>query len=178
MVKITAGQEQRLREIIGRGLIAGIGSETGQTCIEGAIALSIGERLTTTPSCVGNEDRNWAILINDAPWSSPAARAEALLPIALAQTGSAGTDRTVWVLAVALGTIRRVLPLALRAAGMVDEADACSIARDLPSARLAAAAAARTAKALRAGAAEAVARAAAMGAWPSPGLLPGEGSRL
>lgn len=112
-----------LREIIGRGLIHGIGNATadeGQTCIEGAIALACGGDLSDSPPCVHWADRAYSIEVNDAGWSSPSARAEALLPLALAQVGTAGADRTEWARRVAEGTIRRVLPLALRTAATAD----------------------------------------------------------
>ena len=105
----------RLRAIIGRGLVAGLGTPK-QTCIEGAVALACGLPLSDTPPCVAAPDRAYAIAVNDAPWSSPESRAEALLPLALAHVGTAGTDRRPWIARVVDGTIRRVLPLTLRAA--------------------------------------------------------------
>ncbi len=41
-----------------------------------------------------------------------------MLPLGLAQLGTAGTDRTEWVRRVVEGTIRRALPIALRAAAV------------------------------------------------------------
>ena len=134
-------QRKQLEEIFDRGLTAGIGSATGRTCIEGALSLVFDGELGDQPSCVASPDRVWAIQINDADWPSPEARAKALLPIALAQAGTAGTDRTAWVQAVVLGTIQRVLPIALEAVGLADEAEACRESTDLESAADAAAAA-------------------------------------
>lgn len=107
----------KLREIVPAGLIGGKGTGApGSLCIESAICLALGEPHGDNPSCVAPEDRAYAIVINDAPWPSPQARAEALLPLGLAQLGTAGTDRSAWVARVVEGTIRRVLPIALRAA--------------------------------------------------------------
>lgn len=108
----------KLREIFARGLIAGVGDES-QTCVEGAISLACGLPLSDTPPCVAAEDRAFAIRLNDAQWSSPQARSEALLPLALAQIGTAGKSRKRWVARVWLGTVRAILPVALRAAASV-----------------------------------------------------------
>lgn len=127
--------ESKLREIFARGLTDGLGSADGQTCIQGAISLATTGELSDTPECVADEDRLWSITINDAPWSSPEARAEALLPIALAQIGTAGTDRSVWVERVVLGTIQRVLPIALDAGGLGEHAETCRRATTLEEAQ-------------------------------------------
>lgn len=120
-----------LRDIFSRGLTEGLGTRDS-TCVEGAIALAMGEGLTDQPSCVAPADRDWAIVINDGPWSSPQARAEALLPIALAQIDTAGADRQAWIEAVVLGTTRCVLPIVLQSVGV--EADACEKATNLATA--------------------------------------------
>jgi hypothetical protein len=174
-----------LEEIIGRGLVAGLGDER-QTCIEGAISLACGGDLSDSPPCVAQEDREYAISVNDAPWSSPAARAEALLPLALAQVGTAGSDRQAWVERLVIGTVRRVLPMALTAAGVAPEiVRACRDATTLGAAARAAAwaaeraavawsaarAAARAAAERAAGAA--AARAAKAAAWAATGAATG-----
>ena len=74
---------------------------------------------TPLVGCVASPDRDYAVAVNDSAWSSPEARAQHMLPLALAQIGTAGTDRTVWEAHVLEGTIRRVLPLPLRAAARV-----------------------------------------------------------
>jgi hypothetical protein len=132
---------EKLRTIFARGLTGGLGTANGQTCIEGAISLACGGGLSDSPACVAEPDRSYAIAINDAAWSSPAARAEALLPLALAQLDTAGRDRTVWARALAEGTIRRVLPIGLRAAGLDAEAERCAREGTADSARSAARAA-------------------------------------
>lgn len=156
---------EQLRTIFARGLALGIGRADGQVCIESAIALASGEGLTESPSCVDKADRNWAITINDAHWSSSKARAEALLPIALAQIGTAGTNRRAWVEAVAIGTVQRVLPIALRAAGLEAKARACEGVTTLRGAEVAARAGANAAtRAAALAAANYAVRAAALAA--------------
>ena len=163
---MTPEQRQRLVEIVNAGLISGLGTpRAGSLCVEAAVCLALGEAHSDRPSCVAEPDREFAIRINDAPWSSPEARAQALLPLALAQLGTAGTDRSAWVQALTLGTVTRVLPIALRAAGLTEHADRCSQAKTLEEANryadaAAAAAAARYAVADAAADARAAARAA------------------
>ena len=116
----TPEQRQKLTEIINAGLVSGLGNaKAGHLCVEAAICLAMGESHSDRPSCVAEPDRDFAIRINDAMWPSPEARAKALLPLALAQLGTAGRDRGPWVQRVAEGTIRQILPIALRAASKV-----------------------------------------------------------
>jgi hypothetical protein len=117
---ITAETREKLTKIINAGLVRGLGkARPGRLSIEAAICLALGEPHSDRPSCVAQPDRLFAISINDAPWSSPWVRAEALLPLALAQLGTAGTDRTAWDRRVTEGTIRQIVPIALRAASSV-----------------------------------------------------------
>ena len=117
---ITAETREKLTKIINAGLVIGLGkARPGRLSIEAAICLAMGEPHSDRPSCVAQPDRLFAISINNAPWSSPWVRAEALLPLALAQLGTAGTDRTAWDRRVTEGTIRQIVPIALRAASSV-----------------------------------------------------------
>mgnify|MGYP006969344676 CR=1 FL=1 len=123
---------EKLRELFDRGLSSGLGDADAQVCIEAAINLACGGGLDDSPPCVAAADREYAIRINDARWSSPEARSEALWPLALAQIGTAGTDRGPWVRRLVEGTIRRVVPWALRRAAdrVPDHADALRAAAD------------------------------------------------
>lgn len=112
---ITEETKSKLREVIGAGLVAGAGNPVpGQMCVEAAICFAFGEPHGDAPTCVAEPDRDYAIRSNDARWPSDQARAEALLPLALASLGTAGTDRGPWVRRLAEGTIRRVVPIWLR----------------------------------------------------------------
>ena len=120
MTQITPEIRDRLTTAITPGLVSGLGQpEPGQMCVEAAICWSMGESHGDRPTCVAAPDRDYAVAINDSAWSSPAARAQHMLPLALAQLGTAGTDRAAWEARVIEGTIRRVLPLSLRAAAWV-----------------------------------------------------------
>ena len=80
--------------------------------------------------------RDFTAILNDAPdWSSPQARAEALLPLALAQLGAADADWAEWVRLLALRTVREVVPIALRAYELDEDlTTACEQAEDLTQA--------------------------------------------
>lgn len=113
--------KQKLTELITPGLVYGLGKPVaGQLCVEAAICLAMGEPHTDRPPCVAEADCRYAIRINDARWSSNQVRGAALLPLALAQLGTTGTDRGPWVKRVCEGGIRKILPLALREAARVN----------------------------------------------------------
>jgi len=161
---MTPEQRQKLVEIVNAGLVSGLGEpRPGNLCVEAAVCLALGEAHSDRPSCVAEPDRVFAIRINDAAWSSREARAKALMPLALAQLGTAGTDRSAWAQALALGTVQHVLPIALRAAGLTEHAERCAQVTTLEEAREAADAAAADAHAdaLAARAADAALAAAA-----------------
>ena len=140
MNQMTTEQLTTFDALLARGLRAGPGHNSkGQVCLLQAIALSMGEDLTDKASCVAVADRRFAIGLNDARWSSPKIRADALRPLALAQLGTAGTDRVPWVRRLVIGTVARVLPMALRARGYSAEATRCERATTLDDARSASA---------------------------------------
>lgn len=131
-MKISKKQRKKVEEVIRQGLVRGLGEpRPGETCLEGAISLAMGYPHGDTPSCVAVADRTLAIALNDMFQCTPVERAKLLLPIGLAQLGTAGEDRSAWVRALVLGTIRRVLPALLEAYGLDEHARACRDARDL-----------------------------------------------
>lgn len=159
----------KLTEIIGHGLVSGLGApRPGELCIEAAICLALGEPHGDAPTCVAEIDRVFGVRLNDARWSSSAVRAEALLPLALAQLGTAGTDRKRWMELVVIGTIQKVLPLILRPIGLEEESVQCEEAVTLVQAATAARAARDTARAAYAAdAADAADDAADAAKWPA-----------
>jgi hypothetical protein len=70
-------------------------------------------------------------VLNDAGWSSDAARTKACLPLALLTESEAAEG---WEQQYLLRVIREILPTALRAAGLGDHAVACESAEDLEAA--------------------------------------------
>lgn len=127
----------RLQEIIPRGLVSGMGlPEPGMMCVEAAVCYAMGLPHGDEPTCVNNSVRRAKIALNDAPWSSKAARAAGMLDASIAQLGSAGAefDELAFTRTYALLTVQRVLPIALRAAGMEEQATACEAVSDLAEA--------------------------------------------
>lgn len=123
MTNITITPEQRtaVATVINAGLVSGIGKPVpGQLCLEAAICLALGEPHGDRPSCVATPDRAYAIKLQDYYPGTPAQRAALFLPLGLAQLGTAGTDRGPWVAYVVEHTIRRIVPVALRAAAKLN----------------------------------------------------------
>jgi hypothetical protein len=115
-----------LNKIIDRGLCQGVGTAGGQVCIEAAIALACDGVLTDTPSCVDSLVRDFCVALNDKRWSTPKARADGMRDLAFAQLGTAGAiDRKKFRAKLVELTIRRVLPVALRAVKLEAEAKRC-----------------------------------------------------
>jgi hypothetical protein len=166
---VNAEVAAKVLATVDAGLCSGVGSPVpGHMCVEAAVCYAYGLPHGDKPPCVGAAVRSFKIALNDAEWSSNAARAKGMRRIAIAQLGSATIDQSVFVDKLALATIRRVVPLALRAAaGMPGNAKqaiaieraakACESAEDLSAAKSAAesaaaesaAAAARSARSAR-----------------------------
>jgi hypothetical protein len=141
---LSTEQESKLRDLFDRGLTCGIGSEK-QTCIEGALCLvlygDLSDNHRGAEDCRGESIVRASITLNDANWSSPEARAKGLWPLALAQIESASLDQVKIAKRYAELTIRKVLPIVLRKAGLEAEALRCERDGDEASARDAARAA-------------------------------------
>jgi hypothetical protein len=105
----------RFDTILSRGLCSGVGTRTGQMCIEAAICAVLGEPHGDKPSCVTSSVRAFKICLNDANWSSAEARAKGLRAVGIAQLGSKGTvDDIAFSTRIAELTIRILLPRLLR----------------------------------------------------------------
>ena len=119
-MSVTIEQALKVYEYVNAGLVSGLGNAVpGQMCIEAAICLAMGEPHGDTPSCVGEQDRALSIPLNDAKWSSDKARADGMRRLAIAQLGSrdlSKAQQTEWLRLVIEGVIRKIVPLALRAA--------------------------------------------------------------
>jgi hypothetical protein len=153
-----------LLSTVDAGLVAGLGSQIpGEMCIEAAVCYAYGLPHGDQPACVGSAVRSYKIGLNDSNWPSPAARAKGMRRAAVAQLGSVDLDQVEFAQRLALETIRRVLPVALDAAGV--DSTACREAVDLAAAGDAAGGAAALAAWDAAWAARAAARAAWDAAW-------------
>jgi hypothetical protein len=139
MAQLTVDVARKVMEVVDAGLCKGVGKPNpGEMCVEAAVCYALREPHGDNPSCVGAAVRAYKIVLNDANWSSNAARSEGLREIAIAQLGSVDIDQVKFSEYVALEIIRQVLPSALRGVGLNVEAEACEKAVDLSAAESAA----------------------------------------
>ena len=126
VAEITEAVAIKVRDTVDAGLVKGIGRPTpGQMCVEAAVCYAMGLPHGDEPTCVSPALRRLKIRLNDASWSSNAARAKGLRRLALAQLGSAdGLDDQVFRGRVVEMTIRRAVPVALREAARRNPAHA------------------------------------------------------
>lgn len=122
MTTITLGHATRIVDLLTHGLVQGIGiQEPGKMCVEAAVCYALGLPHSDDPGCVSPPVRRLKIRLNDALWSSNMARADGLKRLALMQLGSKGALNDVeFVRRVVDVTIRRIVPMALRAAAQVN----------------------------------------------------------
>ena len=108
------------------GLVAGMGEPSpGYMCVEAAVCYAYGLPHSDEPPCVGRAVRSLKIKANDSDWSNNIARSNGMIRLAVAQLGSVEIDQVEFSKAVAEMTIRKILPIALRSAGLNAEADRC-----------------------------------------------------
>jgi hypothetical protein len=121
---ITREIAMKVRDVVAAGLVEGVGvAEPGKMCVEAAVCYALGLEHGDDPGCVSQPLRRLKIRLNDALWSSTAARAAGLRRLALAQLGSAGVlDDREFVRRVVDVTIRRAVPAGLRSAAKVNPA--------------------------------------------------------
>ena len=143
----------------------------GGTCINEAAIIAAGfkyrrvDSASDCPPCFSRVISQYALCLND--YMPDATRQELLLPFVLRLAGTADTPQVELKRAeyIALHTIKRILPVALRSTGLAAHAEACEEARDITAAAYAAAAARAAAyDAAVVRAADAAARAAAAAA--------------
>jgi regulator of protease activity HflC (stomatin/prohibitin superfamily) len=119
---ITREIAEKVRDTVDAGLMHGVGKPIpGQMCVEAAVCFALGLPHGDDPACVAPSLRRLKIGLNDRNWSSPQVRAKGLRRLAVAQLGSAGAlDETVFRARIVEMTIRRAVPVALRAAAMMN----------------------------------------------------------
>jgi len=112
--------------LVARGMPPSLG-DTEHACVMACLNLACGGKLTDAAEspCVLPSAADFAVRLNDANWSSPTARASGMHDLGLALLGTAAIDMVEFARRLAEGTIRRVLPIALRAVGLKKEADRC-----------------------------------------------------
>jgi hypothetical protein len=104
----------KVRDVVRCGLSHGIGKpEPGQMCVEAAVCFAMGLPHNDQPPCVAPVVRDCKINLNDAPWSSPQARAKGLEALAVAQLGSKGVidepDFSIWITKPLIALVKEAL---------------------------------------------------------------------
>lgn len=169
-MQITKELAAKVLSVVDAGLVHGLGEPVpGKMCIEAAVNYAMGGEHNDRPACVGYAVRAFKICLNDAAWPTDKDRTNGMRKLAIAQLGSDKIDQNEFRKLVVVGTVKRILPIALRAAAslipahkdaMEEAAAACEAIVDFAAARMVARAALAAADAADA-AADAAANAAA-----------------
>ena len=114
---------RRVLETVDAGLVKGVGKAIpGQMCVEVAVNYAMGLPHGDNPSCVAPALRAFTIRLNDANWSSNAARAAGMRRLSLVQLGSAEHfDHAEFRRRIVKWAISTCVPFALRAAASVQK---------------------------------------------------------
>lgn len=116
-VEINEALAKKVLDVVDCGLSSGLGGpRPGEMCVEAAVCYAMGMPHGDSPSCVGDVVRKYKLQINDARWSSKAARAKGMRRVAIAQLGSNKIDQAAFARLIVLEAIRQLLPVALLAA--------------------------------------------------------------
>ena len=116
-IPLTESIARKVLSAVDAGLVRGLGKQKpGHMCVEAAVCYAYGLPHSDNPPCVGSAVRAFKIRLNDARWSSNEARTLGMRALAIAQLGSDAIDQQEFAKMVAEGTIRQIVPLALRKA--------------------------------------------------------------
>jgi len=120
-MEITREIAIKVRDTVDAGLVKGVGVQIpGRMCVEAAVCYAMGLPHSDKPPCVSPAIRRLKIQLNDSAWSSDKVRGAGMRRLAIAQLGSAGVvDEMDFVRRVVEMTIRRFIPIALRAAALI-----------------------------------------------------------
>ena len=120
-MQITKEIASKVLETVDAGLVKGLGQPIpGRMCVEAAVCFALGLPHSDEPSCVSPAIRALKIRLNDSEWSSDEARAKGMRRLALVQLGSAGViDDNDFARRIAEMTVRKIVPIALRAAASI-----------------------------------------------------------
>ena len=124
-IRVEKSHYEKFVDLLGHGLVSGLGvQKPGKMCIEAAWCYALGLPHGDDPGCVGAAVRAYKIRLNDARWSSNAARAKGMLRLGIAQIGSDTLDQNEFRRRLVEALIRRIVPIALRAAASRNPAHA------------------------------------------------------
>jgi hypothetical protein len=170
-LKLNINHARKVLAVVDAGLVNGVGNPIpGEMCVEAAVCYALGLPHGDDPKCVGEAVRAFKISLNDSSWSSTKARAKGMRRVAIAQLGSNKINQKEFAKQLAIGTVQKIVPLALRAAASAipshaealnAAAIACEVVTTLSAASYAASAAASDARAASAAASDARAASAA-----------------
>jgi hypothetical protein len=120
-MQITRNIAQKVVETVSAGLCSGVGEPVpGQMCVEAAVCYAMGLPHGDEPVCVSKTLRTLKISLNDAAWSSNAARANGLLKLAVLQLGTnENFDDKEFLNRLVKVTIGKIVPKALRHAASI-----------------------------------------------------------
>ena len=148
MQEITREFASKVLDTVNAGLVGGLGeAKPGSMCVEAAVCYAMGVNHSDQPSCVGSAVRAYMIRLNDAKWPTDKDRTDTLRRLSIAQLGSNSIDQKAFANLVCLGTVQKLIPIALRAAAkrnpkFAEEFEAqsvlCEEAKDLAEAKKAA----------------------------------------
>ena len=117
MNPITETVVRKVLNTVDAGLCSGVGQPVpGKMCIEAVWAFVNGEPLNDEASCKHDAVRKFDITLNDSRWSTNDARAKGMRRLSIAGLGSTEIDGGKFAELVAIGTVQRIVPIALRAA--------------------------------------------------------------
>jgi hypothetical protein len=127
MTAINREVAAKVLSVVDAGLVQGIGKPMpGKMCVEAAVCYALGEPHGDRPTCVGEAVRGFKILLNDAAWSSNAARAKGMREIAIAQLGSNTLDQREFATRIAIATVRHIISRLCRGRRLPELADRCA----------------------------------------------------
>jgi hypothetical protein len=120
-MEITRAIAEKVLLTVDAGLVRGKGYPIpGQMCVEAAVCFAMGLPHSDKPTCVSAAVRALKIQLNDSDWSSDSARAKGMRRLALVQLGSAGAvDDNDFARRIVEMTIRKIVPIALRATALI-----------------------------------------------------------
>ena len=119
-MEITREIAIKVRDTVDCGLTSGMGKPIpGEMCVEAAVCFAMGLPHSDEPTCVSKAFRSLKIALNDGPWSDNKARAKGLRRLAIVQLGSSEIDDNEFARRVVEMTIRKIIPIAMRAAALI-----------------------------------------------------------
>ena len=121
-MELTFEHAKKVLELVDQGLTTGLGNpKPGEMCVEAAVCFAFGLPHGDNPPCIGPAVRAFKIRLNDSFWSSNQIRAAGMRRLAIAQLGSDQIDQKKFAQLLAKQIIRKVIPIALRSAAVLNQ---------------------------------------------------------